>query len=213
MIRFEHTSVMNIENAIRGMRNPLESWDKSDSYSTHVENPQTENVGAFRFFLGDADLALAQKLAAAGSDHRKFLRQIFVSVDITAPLYWWKEYDTYKVGTVANSTSTMHKIHAHPFGRADFSCERMSTVALHSLDVVLVTLEDARIKYTQTHDVRYWDDMIQLLPTSYNQTRTCTMTYENLMAMHRARHEHKLPEWREFCRWAEELAYFRAICM
>lgn len=213
MIRFEHTSVMNIENAIRGMRNPLESWDKSDSYSTHVENPQTGNVGAFQFFLGDADLALARKLAAAGSDHRKFLRQIFVSVDITAPLYWWKEYDTYKVGTVANSTSTMHKIHAKPFSREDFSCERMSSVALHSLDVVIVTLEDARKLYNQTSDIRYWHDMIQLLPSSYNQTRTCTMNYENLMNMYRARHEHKLPEWREFCAWAAELMFFRAICM
>lgn len=213
MIRFEHTSVMNFDNAIRGMRNPLESWDKSDSYSTHVENPQTGNVGAFQFFLGDADLALARKLAAAGSDHRKFLRQIFVSVDITAPLYWWKEYDTYKVGTVANSTSTMHKIHANPFGRADFSCERMSTVALNCLDSVIETIEVARIRYTQTHDVQYWDDMIQLLPSSYNQTRTCTMNYENIMNMYRARHEHKLPEWREFCAWAAELMYFRAICL
>ena len=213
MIRFEHTNVMNFENAIRGMRNPLESWDKSDSYSTYAENPQTGNVGAFQFFLGDADLALARKLAAAGSDHRKFLRQIFVSVDITAPLYWWKEYDTYKVGTVANSTSTMHKIHAKPFSRADFSCERLSSVALHSLDVVIVTLEDARNLYNKTGDIRYWHDMIQLLPSSYNQTRTCTMNYENLMNMYRARHEHKLPEWREFCAWAAELMYFRAICM
>ena len=213
MIRFEHTSVMNFENAIRGMRNPLESWDKSDSYSTYVENPQTGSVGAFQFFLGDADLALARKLAAAGSDHRKFLRQIFVSVDITAPLYWWKEYDTYKVGTVANSTSTMHKIHAKPFSRADFSCERMSETALNCLDAVIETIEVARIKYTQTHDVQYWDDMIQLLPSSYNQTRTCTMNYENLMNMYRARREHKLTEWREFCAWAAELMYFRAICM
>ena len=213
MIRFEHTNVMNFDNAIRGMRNPLESWDKSDSYSTYVENPQTGNVGAFQFFLGDADLALARKLAAAGSDHRKFLRQIFVSVDITAPLYWWKEYDTYKVGTVANSTSTMHEIHAHPFGRADFSCERMSTVALHSLDVVIVTLEEARELYNKTGDMRHWHDMIQLLPSSYNQTRTCTMNYENLINMYYARRNHKLPEWREFCAWAAELMYFRAICM
>ena len=213
MIRFEHTSVMNFDNAIRGMRNPLESWDRSDSYSTHVENPQTGNVGAFQFFLGEADLALARKLAAAGSDHRKFLRQIFVSVDITAPLYWWKEYDTYKVGTVANSTSTMHKIHANPFSRADFSCERMSETALNCLDAVIETIEVARIKYTQTHDVQYWDDMIQLLPSSYNQTRTCTMNYENLINMYYARRNHKLPEWREFCAWAAELMYFRAICM
>lgn len=213
MIRFEHTSIMNLDNAIRGMRNPLESWDKSDSYSAYVENPQTGNVGAFQFFLGDADLALARKLAAAGSDHRKFLRQIFVSVDITAPLYWWKEYDTYKVGTVANSTSTMHKIHAKPFSRADFSCEKMSAVALNCLDAVIETIEVARIRYTQTHDVQYWDDMIQLLPSSYNQTRTCTMNYENLINMYRARHEHKLTEWREFCAWAAELMYFRAICL
>ena len=229
MIRFEHTNVMNIENAIRGMRNPLESWDKSDSYSTHVENPQTGNVGAFQFFLGDADLALARKLAAAGSDHRKFLRQIFVSVDITAPLYWWKEYDTYKVGTVANSTSTMHKIHAKAFTLDDFSHEHLtfkwddetqlvgyeeySNAPGDVLDWIIDVLNHYREMFLNTSDKKYWWNMIQLLPSSYNQTRTCTMNYENIMNMYRARHEHKLTEWREFCAWAAELMYFRAICL
>lgn len=213
MIRFEHTSIMNFENAIRGMRNPLESWGKSDSYSTYVENPQTGNVGAFQFFLGDADLALARKLAAAGSDHRKFLRQIFVSVDITAPLYWWKEYDTYKVGTVANSTSTMHKIHSKELTLGDFSHEHMLPTTLFRLRTVIECLNACRKDYLETKDKNYWWQMIQLLPSSYNQTRTCTMNYENLINMYYARRNHKLTEWREFCAWAEELAFFRTICL
>lgn len=197
MIKLERTSVVNMENAIRGMRNPLASWDRLDSY--------TDENGVF--VLGENDKSLAGKLALAGSDHRKFIRQIFVSVDITAPLYWWKEYDTYKVGTVANSTSTMHKIHSKQFSRDDFSHDRMSPSALACLDSVIDALETARLTYLETKDKVYWHDMIQLLPSSFNQMRTCTMNYENLVGIYYARRGHKLPEWHEMCRWIESLPY------
>jgi hypothetical protein len=136
-----------------------------------------------------------------------------VSVDVTAPLYWWKEYDTYKVGTVANSTSTMHKIHSKVFTREDFSCERMSDIALRCLDNIIVVLEDRRGLYNATKERQYWDDMIQLLPTSYNQMRTCTLNYENLLNMYYARRYHKLKEWREFCEWIETLPWFKKMCL
>ncbi len=197
MIKITNTSVMNLENAMRGARNPMNSWAKSDSY--------TDENGDF--VLGEADIILGHKLAVSGSDHRKFLRQIFVSVDITAPLYWWKEYDTYKVGTVANSTSTMHKIHAFPFSRDDFSCDRMSEEALKQLDAVIEFLEKSRIKFMETKDVSYWHDMIQLLPSSYNQMRTCTMNYENLINIYYARRNHKLAEWHTLCDWIMTLPY------
>lgn len=197
MIRLEKWSVMNIENAIRGARNPLNSWDRTDS----------SYDGSGNYILGENDLSLAMRLCRAGSDHRKFLRQIFVSVDITAPLYWWKEFDTYKVGTVANSTSTMHKIHAKAFSRSDFSCDRMSETALRALDAVIACLEERRQVYTATKDRAAWDDMIQLLPSSYNQMRTVTMNYENLVNMYYARRDHKLPEWHEYCGWILSLPY------
>ena len=197
MIKIERTSVMNFENAIRGMRNPLNAWDKIDSY--YGENGE--------YILGENDLYRASALAKAGGDHRKYLRQIFVSVDLTAPLYWWKEYDTYKVGTVANSTSTMHKIHAKSFERADFSCDRMSDNALACLDNVIEVLEETRLKYLETKDTAYWHDMIQLLPSSYNQMRTCTLNYENLINIYYARRYHKLPEWHVLCHWIEALPY------
>ena len=197
MIRLERTAVMNLENALRGMRNPMNSWDRSDSH--------TDPDGAF--VAGDADLELAQRLAKSGTDHRKYLRMIFVSVDVTAPLYWWKEYDTYKVGTVANSTSTMHKIHAKPFSREDFSCDRMSDFALACLDHTIGVLEDRRLKYLETKDTAYWHDMIQLLPTSYNQMRTTTLNYETLINIYYARRNHKLPEWHAYCDWIAGLPY------
>jgi hypothetical protein len=202
MIKLEHTAVLNMPAAIRGMRNPMQSWDQSDSY--------VRTKGGFN--LGPKDLELAQRLVRAGSDERKFMRQIFVSVDITAPLYWWKEYDTYKVGTVANSTSTMHKIHAKPFSREDFSCERMTEPALYCLDHTIIVLEARRKDYVETKDPAAWNDMIQLLPTSYNQTRTCTLNYENLLNQYHARKAHKLEEWRVYCRWACCLPEFRDIC-
>jgi hypothetical protein len=203
MIKIERTSVMNFENAIRGARNPLNSWARSDSFYDDKGN----------YVLGENDLALAKKLAKAGSDHRKFLRQIFVSVDITAPLYWYKEYDTYKVATVANSCSTMHKIHSKEFDREDFSCDRMSEAALKILDGVIEYLEEARLKFIETKDKAYWHDMIQLLPSSYNQMRTCTLNYETLLNIYHARRTHKLAEWHVVCDWIESLPYFNEICL
>lgn len=203
MIKLERTSVMNLDNAIRGARNPMNSWNRSDSF--YDEN------GAF--VLGPNDLDLARRLAVSGSDHRKYLRMVFVSVDITAPLYWWKEYDTYKVGTVANSTSTMHKIHASPFSREDFSCDRMSDGALACLDGIIAFLEEARLRYNETKDRAHWHDMIQLLPTSYNQMRTCTMNYENLINIYYARRNHKLEEWHVFCHWIESLPYAQQLIL
>lgn len=201
MIKIERTSVMNLENAIRGARNPLNSWDRMDS----------EYDGDGNYVLGENDLSLAVRLAKAGNDHRKYLRMIFVSVDVTAPLYWWKEYDTYKVGTVANSCSTMHKIHAKAFSRDDFSCDRMSDFALECLDNTITALEDRRVKYLETKDTAYWHDMIQLLPSSYNQMRTCTMNYENLINIYYARRNHKLPEWHTFCDWIASLPYAKEL--
>lgn len=201
MILIERFSVMNLENAIRGARNPLNSWAKSDSYYDENGN----------YILGENDLGLAKRLAKAGSDHRKYLRQIFVSVDITAPLYWWKEYDTYKVATVANSTSTMHKIHSKQFERADFSCDKMSEKALSVLDTTIEYLEEARLKFIETKDKQYWHDMIQLLPSSYNQMRTCTLNYETLINIYYARKSHKLSEWHVFCDWIMSLPYAKDL--
>ena len=201
MITIEKTQVMNFEAAVRGMRNPMNSWANSDSYY--------DEDG--KYIMGEADLKRAHALSASGTDHRKYLRMIFVSVNITAPLYWWKEYDTYKVGTVANSCSTMHKIHSKAFERADFSCDRMSDAALACLDTVIDCLEDRRQKFIETKERAYWDDMIQLLPTSYNQKRTCTLNYENLVNIYYARRNHKLPEWHEVCRWIESLPYAREL--
>ncbi len=198
MLKVERTSVMNLENAIRGARNPLNSWARSDSAYDEAGN----------YVLGENDLDLAKRLAHAGSDHRKFLRQIFVSVDITAPLYWWKEFDTYKVGTVANSTSTMHKIHAKAFERDDFSHDRLDEGGLAALDALIVYLESERQKFVaEKSDRQPWHNMIQLLPSSYNQMRTVTMNYENLINMYYARRTHKLAEWHTLCDWILSLPY------
>ena len=198
MLKVERVAVMNFENAIRGARNPMNSWDRSDS----VYDAQG------RYVLGENDLSLAKRLARAGSDHRKFLRQIFVSVDITAPLYWWKEFDTYKVGTVANSTSTMHKIHAKAFGREDFSHDRLDEGALAALDALISYLEGERQKFVADKNARQpWHNMIQLLPSSYNQMRTVTLNYENLINIYYARRTHKLAEWHVLCDWILSLPY------
>ncbi|MCR5698436.1 MAG: hypothetical protein K6G52_02215 [Treponemataceae bacterium] len=203
MIKLEKTAVMNFENAIRGARNPLASWERLDSSFDKNGN----------FVFGPNDLSLAKKLCRAGSDHRKFVRQIFISVDITAPIYWWKEFDTYKVGTVANSTSTMHKIHAKPFGREDFSTDHMEDKALECLDSVIKVLEDLRQKFVadKSENKEAWYSIIQLLPESYNQTRTVTMNYENVFAMYNSRHNHKLAEWHTYCDWVMELPYFKQM--
>ncbi|MBE6644304.1 MAG: hypothetical protein E7612_02855 [Ruminococcaceae bacterium] len=197
MLKVERISVVNMENAIRGARNPMNSWSRMDSYY----NEKGEYV------LGENDLALASKLAAAGSDHRKFLRQIIVSMDITAPLYWWKEFDTYKVGTVANSTSTMHKIQAKEFCREDFSCDRLTDDALAVLDSLIAYLEGERVKFNETKDRAYWHNMIQLLPSSFNQMRTVSMNYEVLINIYYARKSHKLAEWHVLCEEIEKLPY------
>ena len=202
MLKTERTSVMNFENAIRGARNPMNSWDRSDS--TYAEDGT--------YVLGPNDLDLAVRLAHAGSDHRKFLRQIFVSVDITAPLYWWKEFDTYKVGTVANSTSTMHKIHAKAFERDDFSHDRLDEGGLAMLDATIAYLESERGKFlADKTDRQSWHNMIQMLPSSYNQMRTVTLNYENLINMYYARKSHKLAEWHVLCDWILSLPYAREL--
>ena len=197
MLTLKNTSVMNFENAIRGARNPMNSWGRMDSH--------TEPDGSFVF--GPNDLDLAMRLAKAGSDHRKYLRMVFVSVDVTAPLYWWKEYDTYKVATVANSTSTMHKIHSKPFSMDDFSCDHMTDGTKKFMETVVAELENIRLRFKETKSKDDWYDMIQLLPSSYNQMRTCTFNYETLINIYRARKNHKLAEWHTVCDWIETLPY------
>ena len=192
MLKIERSSVMNLDNAIRGARNPMNSWGKSDSYY--------DEDG--KFILGPVDVDFGHRLAVSGSDHRKFLRQVFVSVDITAPLYWWKEFDTYKVGTVANSCSTMHKIHAKAFDRDDFSHDRLDEGGLALLDATIAYLETERQKFlADKEDRQPWHNMIQMLPSSYNQMRTVTLNYENLINIYYARRNHKLAEWHTLCDW------------
>lgn len=201
MLQIANDSVMNLENAIRGARNPMNSWGRMDSYY--------DETG--RYVLGPNDLDLAKRLARAGSDHRKYLRMVFVSVDITAPLYWWKEYDTYKIATVANSTSTMHKIHSRPFSLADFSCDHMTPDTLAFMNTIIEKLEEIRLRYIENKNKDDWYDMIQLLPTSYNQMRTCTLNYETLINIYHARKNHKLAEWHTLCDWIETLPYAREL--
>ena len=198
MIKIERTSVMNLDNAIRGARNPMNSWAKSDSYYDEKGN----------FVLGAVDLDFGHRLAVSGTDHRKFLRQVFVSVDITAPLYWWKEFDTYKVGTTANSCSTMHKIHAKAFERDDFSHDRLDEGGIAALDALVAYLESERQKFVANKEDRTaWHNMIQLLPSSFNQMRTVTLNYENLINIYYARRHHKLAEWHTLCDWIQSLPY------
>lgn len=221
-MKFENTEVWGFEHAIRGMRNPLESWDKSDSI---VLMEQNENMD-FREVakIGKNDLELAQKLIKAGSEHRKFMRQIFVAVDITAPLYWWKEFDTYKVGTVANSTSTMHKLASTPITMDCFEMDDFEDVELWECSYdfskekvglkwenLIETLEFIRQRYNETKDKRYWKELIRLLPESWLQTRTVTMNYENLLNMYHHRKNHKLSEWHKFCEWVESLPFFKEL--
>ena len=210
MIKFETNDVWGFEWAFKGLRNPMNSWDKSDSNWLFQE-------------IGANDLALARKLINAGSEHRKFLRQIYVSVDITAPLYWWKEFDTYKIGTVANSCSTMHKIHEKEFTLDDFSCEHLINEPFPVTDEYVETYLDcmtdtikalncARRMFLETKNKKYWWQIIQLLPSSYNQTRTVTMTYENIYTMRQQRKNHKLDEWRiDFFNWSDELPHLKEL--
>lgn len=216
MIKIENTDTYGWEAAIRGMRNPFNSWDKSDSGTKEIYG-----LG-YAFVVGPKDLALMQKLAAAGTDHSKYLRMITVMADITAPLYWWKEFDTYKVGTVANSCSTMHTIANKEFTLDDFSHEHLHAWRsenggdLHSgmVDSLRRTVKDlnyCRERYLEMGDKNWWWQMIQLLPSSYNQRRTVLLNYQVAHRMHEARKNHKLDEWHVFCDWVETLPYYREI--
>ena len=202
MLHIEKSTVFNFEGAIRGMRNPLNSWDKSDS---KWENGQ--------YIIGEKDYGLMTRLCKAGSDHRKFMRQIMVSLDITAPFYWWKEFDTYKVGTVANSCSTMHKLTYKEFELSDFSHEKLKSrmgESFESLDCLVMLIDflnEKREEYLKTNDKSVWDEIVQLLPTSYNQKRTVTLNYEVLRNIYHARKNHKLAEWHILCDWIETLPY------
>lgn len=223
MVKIEKSEVFNFEGALRGMRNPMNSWNNSDS-----------KIGNGKFIIGKNDLELAQRLVRAGTDHSKFMRMITVCVDITAPLYWWKEFDTYKVGTVANSCSTMHKITKKEFAIDDFSCEHLISMTNHGsydpllflgrinkridsidiLELIVNVLNHYRKKYIDTKDKLYWWQMIQLLPSSYNQKRTVTMNYAVLRNIYLGRMNHKLDEWVAFCKWIEGLPYAKElICL
>lgn len=219
MIHFENADIFGWEAAIRGMRNPLNSWEKSDSKFVDVfENCLDGEPYAVRVAnIGENDLELMKKLAGAGSEHAKYRRMIVIYVDILAPLYWWKEFDTYKVGTVANSCSTMHSIHKKKFEMDDFSCEHLladdfdldwgDPIPYSLLMQIVNVLNVYRTEYLETKDKKYWWQMIQLLPSSYNQKRTVMMNYEVLANIYHQRKDHKLDEWREFCKWIEDLPY------
>ena len=213
MLKVENIDVWGFEHAIRGMRNPLNSWDKSDSRYIAVG----EHYEDIKYVIGESDLGLMKRLYKAGPEHRKYLRQIFVSVDITAPLYWWKEFDTYKVGTVANSCSTMHKIAAKEFELDDFSHEHLIETVSNTTNTVMVLkkiiecLNYYRSQFIFTKDKKYWWQMIQLLPSSYNQKRTITMNYENVLSMIKQRTGHKLTEWEDFCIILKHLPYIEDI--
>ena len=210
MIRVENVEVWGFDHAIRGMRNPMNSWDKSDSVFLTVDRDE-DTIAVQIAEIGKNDLSLMQRLYEAGTEHRKYLRQIFVSMDITAPLYWWKEFDTYKVGTVSNSCSTMHKIAAKEFIPIDFSCEHLEEYWFGCLYDVIHQLNIARKYYLDTKDKKYWWQLIQLLPSSYNQKRTITMNYENVVSMIKQRENHKLDEWRDFVGELKELPYIKEI--
>ena len=233
MLKIENFEVMGWEHAIRGMRNPMNSWEKSDSeclfhalpnYS--YNDPKAEEYTRYlddynlNLKLGPNDYALMKKLRNAGTDHRKFMRMITVYLDITAPLYWWKEFDTYKVGTVVNSCSTMHKIHEKEFTIEDFSCEHLkdsfgeSHDCFSPLDIlydVIIMLNICREDYLKSKSKDDWDQMIQLLPSSYNQKRTVMLNYEVLANIYKSRKDHKLDEWHTFCHWIDELPYSELI--
>lgn len=208
-----------MEFIIRGMRNPMNSWDKSDSvFGKNLAIPYAQcnqvieiDQNGDSTYIGDKDLDLMKRLCKAGTDHRKFMRMIPVYVDITAPLYWWKEFDTYKVGTAANSCSTMHKIAEKRFEREDFSIEHIHNFSEHHwmvcMDNIISSLNVAREKYLETKDKNYWWQMIQLLPSSYNQKRSVMLNYEVLSNMYKSRKNHKLDEWRDFCKWMEDLPF------
>ena len=214
MIKLENTEVFGWEAAIRGMRNPMKSWDKSDSYWTHIEDAETLETAPLQFFVGENDLKLMQALSKGGSDHGKFLRMINVTVDITAPTVWWAEFDTYKIGTVRNSCSKMHKIHIKPFELSDFTHEGCLEVdyAFGSLLATIDTCERLRQDFNRTHDKKYWRALIELLPEGFNLKATVQLNYQVLKAMN-SREHHKLVEWHKLIDWRNELPYFKEICV
>ena len=213
MLKIENIEIMNIKGALRGMRNPMNSWGSSDSYlcsgNSKFEGCYTcedKNKCINGYKVGVNDMALAEKLCKAGSDHRKFIRQIIVSLDITAPLYWWKEFDTYKVGTVANSTSTMHKLTSKPIVVSDFSFDNdVSEVYKEDIKTIVDICENLRQTYNMSKDKEIWRMLIQMLPESYNQKRTVTLNYEVLTNIYKSRRGHKLDEWHTFCEMIEDL--------
>lgn len=223
MLKIENAEVMGFEHAIRGMRNPLNSWKKSDSEWVPYDYDQETERDIYEYEIGDNDLDLMKRLRKAGTDHRKYMRMITVYLDITAPLYWWKEFDTYKVGTVANSCSTMHKIQAKEFTLKDFSCEHLydgwttegDVLAVpNSMEVLTSTIDilnQYREIYLTTKEKRYWWQLIQLLPSSYNQKRTVMLNYEVLANMYKSRRNHKLDEWHVLCDWIETLPHSELI--
>lgn len=224
MVKIDRTETYGWEAAVRGMRNPMNSWDKSDSH--YCWEPQYPGGGCWgcelnsdpncrvdKFMVGESDLDLMKRLVNSGTDHSKFMRMIGVSCDLTAPLYWWKEYDTYKVGTVANSCSTMHKIQEKVFDMSDFSCEHLSEGSKKVLEQVIHALNYARYDYLVCKEKQDWWQMIQLLPSSYNQKRTVQLNYAVLRNIYHSRKNHKLDEWHDFCRWVEILPYSELITM
>lgn len=217
MIKIENVEVMGWEAAIRGMRNPMNSWDNGDSGYVYADKVTTEHIIAedygdgIPFVIGTNDRDLMKRLRNAGTDHRKFMRMITVYVDITAPLYWWKEFDTYKVGTVANSCSTMHKIAAKEFTLEDFSCEHLGFQSTRVFKDVIKVMNDFREEFLKDHEKDNWWQMIQLLPSSYNQRRTVMLNYEVLANMYKSRKNHKLDEWHTLCEWIKGLPYSELI--
>ena len=213
MIKLKNTDVYGFEAAIRGMRNPWNSWEKSDSYPTYIEDEHTLQRAPFEFFVGENDLALMKKLVSAGTDHSKFMRMINVTCDITAPMFWWSEYDTYKVGTVRNSCSKMHTIHIKPFDIDDFTHEGCDKIpaAIDTLMYVVGECEHLRKLYNDTEQKKYWRAIIELLPESFNMRATVQLNYSVLRNMYHSRKNHPLDEWRDFCRWIETLPYSELI--
>lgn len=220
MIKLKNTDVYGFEAAIRGMRNPWNSWEKSDSYSTYIEDEHTLQRAPFEFFVGENDLTLMKKLVNAGTDHSKFMRMINVTCDITAPMYWWKEFDTYKVGTVRNSCSTMHTITQKEFTLDDFSHEHIyasdetplgEVIPLSCLETIIYCLNTNRKRFLETKDKKYWWQIIQLLPSSYNQRATVQLNYSVLQNIYHFRRNHRLDEWHDFCCWIETLPYSELI--
>ena len=216
MIKIEETEVNGFKAAIRGMRNPMNSWDKSDSRYSCLCMDDKRDCPAEPYIVGPNDLALMKKLSKAGTDHAKFLRFITVTADITAPMFWWFEYDTYKIGTVKNSCSKMHRIHVKPFNYDDFSHEGIDECGDFVKDVFKVIIEQCEVlrkKFNATQEKKYWRALIEMLPESYNMRATVFINYQVLKTIYHARKNHKLDEWHDFCRWCETLPYFKEVCI